>query len=195
MNAADGGITGIACSIFRGEIEVLQKENKLHIPVVYLDSMQHMVPEKLHENMRKAVDEQILRGRKVVLIYGECHAFLNDYTADPRVARINGMNCIEIFLGGELYRTLRKEGAFFLIPEWAVRWKTIFQKELGLDDVNAKDFMKEMHTKIIYIDTGTVPAPSDIVGQISEYTGLTVEFKKAALDHFLKVINEAIGRL
>ena len=195
MNADYKKITAVACSIFQKEIEILQKENKLDIPIVYLDSMQHMVPEKLRANMKKAVDELIRQGRKVVLIYGECHAFMNDYIDDPKIARVAGMNCIEILLGRESYRALRKEGAFFLIPEWAVRWQTIFQKELGLSDENAKEFMKEMHTKLICIDTGAVPVPSGIIDQISRYTGLSVEIKPVTLDHFLNVITEAIERL
>ncbi len=195
MNETDNKITAIACSIFRREIEILQKENKLSIPVVYLDSMQHMVPEKLHWNMKRAIEEQIRQGRKVVLIYGECHAFINTHLDDPNIARVSGINCVETLLGRETYRILRKEGAFFLMPEWAVRWKTIFQKELGLSDENAKDLMKEMHTKLIYVDTGSVPVPIEIIDQISEYTGLPVEIKPVTLDHFFNIINEAIERL
>ncbi|HOD39355.1 MAG TPA: DUF1638 domain-containing protein [Candidatus Wallbacteria bacterium] len=195
MPERDSKITLIACSIFKKEIETLQKEDKIKIPAVYLDSMQHMFPERLNENLKKAVAEQTSHGRKSVLIYGECHAFMDAYIANPCAVRVGGMNCIEIFLGRDSYRALRNEGAFFLIPEWAVRWKDIFQKELGLNERNAKDFMKEMHTKIVYLDTGVSAANGKIISEISEYTGLAVEIKKISLDVFLKTLEDAVKRL
>lgn len=195
MRERDSKLTLIACSIFKKEIETLQKENKIAVPAVYLDSMQHMFPDRLSANLGKAVEEQAALGRKSILVYGECHAFIEGYFSNPSVERVRGMNCVEIFLGRESYRALRKEGVFFLIPEWASRWKVVFQKELGLNERNAKDFMKEMHTKIVYLDTGSAEAPAEAISEISEYTGLAVETKKITLDHFLKVIEEAIERL
>jgi hypothetical protein len=188
-------ITAVACSIFKNEIEKLQKDNKLNMPVIYLDSMLHMFPDKLHESVGAAIKPLQEAGRKILLIYGECSAFMNLYSSYRNTARIKGINCVEAFLGREKYHALRKEGAFFLMPEWTLRWKEIFQNELGLSAENAKSFMREMHTKIIYIDTSVIPVPCETLIEISDYSGLDHQVIKITLDNFINNVNESAGEI
>lgn len=188
-------ITVIACSIFKKEIEKLQKDDKLKMPVIYLDSMLHMFPDKLHESVDALIKAESEAGRKILLIYGECSAFMNSYAFRHDVARVKGINCVEIFLGKEKYHALRKEGVFFLMPEWTLRWKEIFQNELGLNAENAKSFMREMHTKIIYVDTSVIPVPYETLVEISDYSGLNHEIIKITLDNFINSVNESAGEI
>jgi hypothetical protein len=178
----------IACSIFRKEIEslkmVLLKESSIH----YLDSMLHMTPNLLDQKMSTEVNEELNNGNNVAIIYGECHACMNKLEARNNIKRIAGMNCIEIFLGKEQYRKLRKEGAFFLLPEWCGRWHEVFEKQLGLNMENAKSFMQEMHTQLIYIDTGVTPVPETTLNEISKYTGLPYSILPISLSNLEKAI-------
>ncbi len=118
-----------------------------------------------------------------------------DQESMPGVYRVKGMNCPDVLLGPEKYRSLRKQGAFILLPEWTLRWKEIFQTELGLDEHVAKDFMQEMHTKLIYLDTGSMPVPTDHLNEFSDYAGLDYEVLQTASNHIQIAINEAIDRM
>ena len=48
---------------------------------------------------------------------------------------------------------------FFLLADWAVHWQDIFKKKLGLCGDTAKLFMQDMHTRLVYFDTGVVKPP------------------------------------
>lgn len=195
MSVSEANITAIACSIFHDEIEALRRENKIAVPVIYLDSMLHMFPDRLHERLDKVIKTELENGKKLILIYGECSPYMDLYNKDENIKRIGGINCVNIFLEDRIYKALRKEGAFFLIHEWALRWKEIFQNELGLNAENAKSFMGEMHTKLIYLDTGSAAVPIDTLNEISAYCGLSYEIMKVTLDVFSNRVNEAVEEL
>jgi hypothetical protein len=195
MSENVSNITAIACSIFRDEIESLRRDNKIAVPVIYLDSMLHMFPSRLHERLDKVIKAELESGKKIILIYGECSPYMDLYNKDKNIKRIGGINCVNIFLDDRIYKALRKEGAFFLIHEWALRWKEIFQNELGLNAENAKSFMSEMHTKLIYLDTGSAAVPVDILNEISAYCGLAYEITKVTLDVFSTRVNAAVEEL
>ena len=174
--------TCIACSIFRREIEALQTTTALDLQFRFLNSMLHMVPEQLETRLRHLIDEEKQQGRDVVLGFGDCCPQMLELQADAGTTRIEGINCCEILLGRERYRSLRKEGAFFFLPEWARRWQEIFQKELGLTAFNAKSLMGEMHTRLIYLDTGLVPIPEQEMQEASAFTGLPWEVLPVTLE-------------
>jgi len=183
----------ICCSIFKKAIEKIKNNNCKNNfdKIIFIDSMLHIYPEKLKEHINNAISKIDLKREKIGIIYGECHPFIDDNL----YKRTNGINCIEIFLGSRLYKQLRKEGCFFLLPEWTLRWKEIFQVELGLSKNIAKSLMREMHKKIIYIDNEDIPVPYDKLKEISDYTGLIIEVIKISLDELESSINNLLERL
>lgn len=195
MNASEENIVCITCSIFKREIESLQEKGQLSFPVRYLDSMLHMKPEQLRQQLSAQVDEELQQGRRIILIYGDCQSHMIDLAEKPGVVRTEGINCVEIFLASERFRQLRKEGAFFLLPEWTVRWKEIFQNELGLNEDNARDFMTDMHKKLIYLDTGVIDVPEDLLETLSQYCGLPWSVLKVSHENLLQSILRAAEKL
>jgi hypothetical protein len=177
----------IACSIFRKEIEALQQSGQLDVPVDFLNSMLHMVPVKLEARLQEALGSARLQDpeREVVLVYGDCCGHMDTFENAPGTARTEGINCCEILLGRDAYRKLRREGAFFLMPEWALSWKQVFVGQLGLLGPCAKTFMQEMHSRMIYLDTGLVPVPHAALQEASEFLGLPVEILPVSLDPLL----------
>jgi len=182
---------GIACSIFRQEIEWLLEQKRIDIPFKYLGSMLHMYPGVLDRRLQKVVDEERKNGNNIVLVYGDCCPHMHDVESDDHVERVCGMNCCEILLGRDLYRQLCSEGVFFLMPEWAHRWREVFQHQLGLEGDNARSFMADMHTRLVYLDTGLMPIPKGLLDEISEYTGLRAEIMPVSLDQLLASIQDA----
>lgn len=195
MMAAPGRRVCLACSIFRDELERLRAEGRTAFTTAYLGSQLHMVPERLQELVRERVRAELGLGNEVLLCYGDCCPGMVDLQDEPGVERTQGINCCEILLGSERYRALRREGAFFLMPEWAHCWRRIFQDTLGLEGETARTFMREMHTKLIYLDTGLVPVPERELGEIAEYAGLPVERLAVTLEPLLENLREASARM
>lgn len=185
----------IACSIFRNEIERLQAEAKIDLPVRFLGSMLHMVPEKLEKRLLEVVEEERAKGNEVVLAYGDCCPNMTGMGSAEGVERTQGFNCPEIILGKETYRNMRRDGVFFLLPEWTLMWRKVFEGTLGLLGGTAQDFMKEMHTRLVYLDTELVPVPEKELAEISEYCGLPVERMKVSLEPLLASLINAATRV
>jgi hypothetical protein len=148
----ESNIVIIACSIFKTEIENLRTDGKINVPVIYLNSMLHMYPRQLNEILDKKIEDN--RNLKIILVFGDCHARMVDYENNKNIMRTPGINCCEILLGQEKYKTLRKEGAFILLPEWAERWEEVFRDYMGFkSSENASEFMAEMHKKLVFVNT------------------------------------------
>ena len=173
----------------------LQEEARLELPVRFLGSMLHMVPEQLETQLHALVEEERAQGREVVLAFGDCCPDMTGLGSAEGVARTQGCNCPEIILGREAYRSLRRQGVFFLLPEWTLTWRKVFQGTLGLTGETARDFMGEMHTRLLYLDTGLVPVPGRELAEISSYCGLPVEIRQVSLEPLLASLQRAIAGL
>jgi hypothetical protein len=181
----------IACSIFRYELESLQQKGKIKVPVVYLNSMLHMYPEKLQILLDAKIEQY--QNFRIILLFGDCHARMIDYEKNPNIRRSPGINCCEIILGNEKYRKLRDEGAFILLPEWAERWKEAFVDYMGFKTSKAiRPFMGEMHKKLTYIDTGFQKKNDVLFQEISDFLGLPIEVYPSTIDELEKVIDRLI---
>ena len=194
-DAIESKIILISCSIFLNEVNALLEEGRLDRPFRFQSSMLHMHPEQLGPRLRALVDQELKKGHQVVLVYGDCAGLMSELEATPGVVRILGKNCIEIFLGKEEYRRLSHEGAFFLLPEWAHRWHHIFSSELGFNQENARSFMRDMHQKLVYLDTGIVSVPKRTLEACSDYCRLPYEVLPISLNHLCHAIDEAIHRV
>jgi hypothetical protein len=178
----------IACSIFRYELEHLQSEGKINVPVVYLNSMLHMQPKQLQTLLDAKIEEY--KNFRIILLYGDCHARMVDYEKNQNIVRSPGINCCEIILGTEKYKKIRKDGAFILLPEWADRWKEAFIDYMGFKTSKAiKPFMGEMHKKLVYVDTGFQKKNNALFNEISDFLGLPLEIYNSSIDELEKVLN------
>ncbi len=194
---SDGGaqVVIVACSVFRSEIERLQKRDELDFPVRYLDSMLHMRPHELEAKLEEVLAQEDDRGHRVVLLYGDCHARMHEQGEGPGVVRVPGINCPEILLGRDLYRRLRRDGVFFLLPEWTLRWREVFHEALGDDDEKARELLKDMHTRLLYLDTGVMPVPTETLEEISAYAGLPCETMHVEPGFLKESIRTAVERM
>ena len=165
----------IACAIFRDQLDGLDKSDCPDFTLRVLPSMLHMNPGQLDQSLGAWIRQEREQNHSVLLLYGDCHPHIHEQERLPGVTRVEGINCQEILLGEAQYRTLRKAGAFFLLPEWAVHWREVFETELGLTEETAKDFMRDMHTKLVYLDPGQVPVPKELLNEISRWLGLPWE--------------------
>lgn len=185
----------IACSIFRQEIERLRADDAIGFPVEFISSLLHLTPAVLDRTLAGLVARESGRGNRLVLAFGDCCGHMGEFTEMNGVTRTSGINCCEIILGTATYRKLRKEGAFFVMPEWAERWREVFAAGLGLNAENARDLMAEMHSRLIYLDTGQVPVPREQLDAFMAYTGLSLEILPVSLEPLLANFRECLGRM
>lgn len=191
---ADGNIVCLACGVFTMELASLAREGRLDCAVVTLESMLHMRPANLERELQRvmaaAPDERFL------LVYGDCHPRMHEMQSEERVSRVAGSNCCDILLGHEAYRTLQKEQTFIFLPEWTLRWREVFARELGFDKPElAQSFMKEHRKRLVYLDTGVLPVPAATLREISEFFGMPVAVLPIALDNLLQAIKNALKKL
>lgn len=182
----------ICCSVLQAEVESLCEAHWSDYKLIFLPSMMHMHPERLALSLESVLDAELKQGYEVVLVYGDCCARMTALEALPGVVRTKGKNCCELLLGPQEYRRLSHEGVFFLVPEWARRWKEIFTKELGLNRDNATTLMRELHRKLMYLDTGLTPVPAKELHECAEYCGLPYEVLDVSLGYLHSAIEEAL---
>ncbi|HUW71321.1 MAG TPA: DUF1638 domain-containing protein [bacterium] len=191
---SDRRITLIGCGILRKEFSLLPKSVKDRFKPRFLDSMLHLNPALLEQSLTSIKSAQT--GEAVVFLYGDCCPRMEELSSGKGRTRTEGVNCIEIYLGRDTYRKLRREGTFFLMPEWAGRWKEIFQRELGFKTAeSARDFMRDSMTQALYIDTGSEPVPEAKLAEFAEFTGLPVSIRKVETDHLREALEGACQKL
>jgi hypothetical protein len=181
----------IACSIFRDEIEALQREGELPHEVKYIPSMLHLNPSKLDLLLRKELLKR--KDDPIALIYGDCCPSMLTFSQRDNIERPQVHNCCELLLGHERYIHHLREGAFFLMPEWVRKWRGIFLSYMKLNKSVAVDMMQHLHRYFLYLDTGVVPIPSEKLDKISGYFELP--WRREGVDirqHFLPALLASI---
>jgi hypothetical protein len=193
MNHPD--VTCIACGIFEPELSKLEQLGKIGFPIIYLDSMLHMKPRKLGKELTSAVEQELARGKSVVLLYGKCQPHMFALEKQDGVFRVQGSNCIEILLGPERYRKIRRDRSFVLMREWVQRWEEVFTHGLGFSAENIKMFMPEYHSELIYIDSDTGAMPSQLMNECAAFCALPWRYETISLDPLYQSICSVLKRI
>lgn len=181
----------LCCSIFKNEIEAIKEEGLFDHEVKYLTSMLHLDPAKLETLLGKEIVKQ--GDNSINLIYGDCCPAMLDFSVRTNIKRTEVRNCCDLLLGKERYLKFLKDGAFFLMPEWVTRWKEVFLTYLKLNKSVAVDMMGHFHKYFLYLDSGKVPVPEEILNEISDYFEMPWKVEKIDLkENFLKTLHQTI---
>lgn len=158
-------ILAVTCGIFQKEMMQLAPRFP-RMRFVFADSMLHMRPDLLQNRIDDVLAQH--PSGKTLFIYGDCTPRIVELSRRPGFAKTMGINCCDILLGREEYRRLRKAGAFFFLPEWTLRWRDVFERELGfVGGRGAGEMLREVHNQFIYLDTGVMPVPVALLDEIS----------------------------
>jgi hypothetical protein len=185
----------ITCGVFAAEVAALISADWPDMLLRPFNSMLHMKPDLLGTRLAAQIKLERQHGHPVLLVYGDCSAAILGMENQPGVVRTQAHNCCELLLGWDEYRRLEHERVFFLLPEWARRWQNIFIHELGLSRQNARDLMQDMHSKLVYLDTGLAEVPIATLTACAEFTGLPYEVLPVSLEALKMAIEEALARL
>jgi hypothetical protein len=184
-------LTVICCSVLQKELETVLGGDDPDVERVFIDSMLHMDPEKLHRTMAAVMEAR--PDSSFLIVFGDCHPYMHDMECRPGCARAQGVNCSELLLGKEAYGRFRKEKAFLFLPEWCRRWREVFQDRLGFKDPSlAGEFMRENRGSLVYLDTGVSPVPEKTLSEISGFFGMPVTTVSITLDHLRRIVESAM---
>ena len=184
----------ICCSVLRREIEAFALRQHPEAELLFLDSMLHMHPEKLRLTIDAAL--AVRPNRDCLLVYGDCHAHMLETARRPHCIRTSAVNCGELLLGRETYRSFRNQKVFLFLPEWTERWREVFINELGFSDQSlAREFMRESQRRLVYLDTGLIPAPEKTLKEIADYFGMPVDVLAVTLNNLHQNVRLAIQHL
>lgn len=67
----------------------------------------------------------------------------------------------------------------------------IFTAKMGLDHDNAVGLMRDMHRKLVYLDTGKAPVPEGALKACSEYCGLPFEVLCAGIEEAMTRLKQS----
>lgn len=186
-------ILAVTCGIFQAEMAVLAPRFP-RLRFVHADSMLHMRPDLLQTRIDELLAEH--PSGKALFIYGDCTPRIVELCRQPGFAKTSGINCCEIVLGREQYRRLRKAGAFFFLPEWTMRWRQVFECELGFTRGRvAGEMLREVHSQLIYLDTEVMPVPQTILDEISRELGMPMTVLATGLGQLERAVAAAQERL
>lgn len=193
MNAPAGEILLVSCGIFREELAHLGPAVTGHVRPVFLDSMMHMRPARLDAILMGLARTE---SRRILLAYGDCCPHMGELIKRPTIRKIRGANCCDILLGHDAYGRLRREGVFFFLPEWTTRWEEVFLVELGLrHQPLAREFMHEMHKRLMYLDTGQIAVPRQTLADIGAFFDMPVEVRPIGLAQLEAGVRDGLRRL
>lgn len=192
MRRPAGETLVVGCGIFRREIAGLDPSVLGQARPVFLDSMLHMRPARLDAALLGLAEAE---DRPIVLVYGDCCPHMGELAQRPHIGKVRGVNCCDILLGHDAYHRLRREGVFFFLPEWTARWEQVFRVELGLADrALAREFMHEMHRRLMYLDTGLTEVPHKILADIEAFFDMPVEIRPTGLERLEAAIAAGLQR-
>jgi len=184
----------ICCSVLKKELEVVLGSNSQVLEKIFIDSMLHMSPEKLHRTMENMILSR--PDHSCLIVYGDCHAYMKEIESRPHCSRTVGKNCCELLLGEEQYKACRNEKTFLFLPEWTGRWKEVFQQHLGFSDpALAREFMQENMNRLVYLNTGLALIPKKTISEISDFFDMPVNIMEISLTHLSLAVESALKRL
>ena len=181
----------LCCGVLRNEIESFFALSGLEDELVFFDSMLHMKPKCIERNLRDYLGEKLQEDSSAIIIYGDCCPGMLEIEKMASVCRVQALNCAQLLLGPSKYRELIREGAYFLLPEWLLRWREVFEKEMGMDRQNLCCLMNENHQFLVYLDTGLKKVPAKELQECSRY--LEMKCRIESID--LKILYDRLNDL
>lgn len=185
----------VACGVLRPELEALAAQGRLSGQRVYLDSMLHMSPPALEVQLGRVFQDYSLPKDlgAPILVYGDCCPGMRELAVRYGARRVDAPNCAQMLLGRARFQELMRERAFLMLPEWTLRWETVFREELALGPENARLCMQGLVTGLVYLDTGVMPVPHEELEACGRYLGLPYRVETVGLEELERALAAALA--
>jgi hypothetical protein len=152
----------LACTILKDEIEAALKEAGTNIPVLYIPSELHLLPNKLQDYLQRTIDN-LYNVDVVLLPMGRCgNGTLGLYSDRATIVLPKCEDCINLLLSEDRISVERPSYSYFLTDGW-LREKNAVNNEYDRSvekhgPKKAERIMKKLYESYKYfafVDTGT----------------------------------------
>lgn len=170
------------------------KENKLEIPVIWIDRKLHNNPKKLHTHIQEQINAN-QHVEEIILSYGLCgNAVIGLYSKHTKLILPAFDDCICQILYMEkdgliINRGIPQKGCYYLTREWTIDQESIVQQCNDIYEQYGKEYGSEIIQEIFgryhsltIIDTGAydVNKICGYVNKAAKYTGMRVKKQKGS---------------
>lgn len=183
----------IGCGILRREIRHIVQKNGWNLEQIYLPSGLHTDFDRLEKALTATLSRH--GGDSGIVFYGACHPLMDRFLTDAGTIRTEGQNCVDIYLGHELFCRELEQGAFFLFEEWALHWREIVCSVFpGCPEI-MKAIFRSAHRYILAIRTPCSGDFSTEASAVGVMIGLPVRWIDAGLGHLEATLAKTIESL
>ena len=171
----------IGCGILKKEIRYLAEKNHWQGGMTFLPSGLHVDFEKLQTSLEKCL--RLHAGEPAISFYGACHPRMDQILDAAGVIRTPGQNCVDIYLGHEMFCRELEQGAFFLFEDWALHWEEIVGSVMPGDPEIMRSIFRGAHKYLLAIRTPCSGDFSAAAEAVSAMTSLELRWIDAGLEH------------
>lgn len=171
----------IGCGILQKEVSFVLEKNGWSLEAAFLPSGLHVDFERLQNSLEKCLTQYA--GQTALVFYGACHPRMEQILDANDVSRTPGQNCVDIYLGHEMFCRELEQGAFFLFEDWALHWKEVIGSVMPGDPEIMRSIFHSAHKYLLAIRT---PCSSDFSAEaqaISEMIALELRWVDVGLEY------------
>jgi hypothetical protein len=183
----------IGCGILKKEIQYLVEKNGWRMGTVFLPSGLHVDFDRLENSLTKCLQQH--GGEPAAVFYGACHPRMDQILETAQVIRTPGQNCVDIYLGHEMFCRELEQGAFFLFEDWALHWQEIVGSVMPGDPEIMRSIFRSAHKYLLAICT---PCSGDFHVQaqaVSDMTSLELRWVEVGLEHLEENLAATLARV
>lgn len=181
----------IGCGILAKEIRHLITINGWPVETVFLPSGLHVDFDRLKCSLEQTIAHYA--GRRILIFYGACHPLMEQILADARTVRTPGQNCVDIYLGHDLFCRELESGAFFLFEDWARHWQQIIGEVMPGNPEIMRSIFRSAHKYLLAIRTPCAANFTTEAMQVSEMTSLELRWLDVGLERLETTLATSLG--
>lgn len=171
----------VGCGILEKEIRFLAAKNGWPLDTVFIPSGLHVDFGRLRDSLEKCLE--LHAGRPRAVFYGACHPLMEQILQSAEATRTPGQNCVDIYLGHDLFCRELENGAFFLFEDWARHWRKIIGTVMPGNPEIMRSIFCDAHKYLLAIRTPCSTDFSVEAEEVSVMTGLELRWVDAGLEH------------
>ncbi len=172
----------------------------------------HALPDRLETYLLKRLSQArgVCPVRNVIVIYGKkCFVSTDEplkrvdtilEAVSSEIVRVQGEYGYDMLAGFEERQRIsenRQDKILWFTPGWLKSWKAVFQHYFGWDEADANANFPGFYDKIVVLDTLGIAGKymiehADLVLELFDWTGLSVEFEPVSLGRFKGLLLDAL---